>query len=84
MTIPESSNEILNSIIIKPTSVNCVFTIPNENETFVFYIFCDLGPGIYGGKGDREEERIFLHQERVRVGQRIRELRKEKKSKERK
>jgi DNA-binding Xre family transcriptional regulator len=33
---------------------------------------------IYGGTGDREEERVFLHQERVRVGLRIRELRKEK------
>lgn len=30
------------------------------------------------GNGDREEERIFLHQERVRIGLRIRELRKEK------
>ena len=38
----------------------------------------DEGLGIYGGKGDREEERIFLHQERVRIGLRIRELRKEK------
>ncbi len=34
--------------------------------------------GIYGGEGDREEERIFLNQERVRIGARIRELRKEK------
>lgn len=38
----------------------------------------DEGLGIYGGKGDREEERIFLYQERVRIGLRIRELRKEK------
>ncbi len=38
----------------------------------------DEGLGIYGGKGDREEERIFIHQERVRIGVRIRELRKEK------
>lgn len=38
----------------------------------------DEGLGIYGGKGDREEERIFLHQERERIGKRIRELRKEK------
>lgn len=38
----------------------------------------DEGLGIYGGKGDREEERIFLHQERLRIGLRIRELRKEK------
>ena len=36
------------------------------------------GLGINGGKGDREEERIFIQQERVRVGLRIRELRKEK------
>jgi DNA-binding XRE family transcriptional regulator len=33
---------------------------------------------INGGKGDRDDERIFLYQERVRVGARIRELRKEK------
>lgn len=38
----------------------------------------DEGLGISGGQGDREEERIFLHQERVRIGTRIRELRKEK------
>ena len=38
----------------------------------------DEGLGIFGGKGDREEERIFLNQERVRIGARIRELRKEK------
>ena len=38
----------------------------------------DEGLGIYGGQGDREEERIFLHQERVRIGTRIRDLRKEK------
>jgi len=36
------------------------------------------GLGINGGNGDREEERIFVHQERVRIGLRIRELRKEK------
>lgn len=36
------------------------------------------GLGIQGGKGDREDERIFLHQERIRIGARIRELRKEK------
>ena len=36
------------------------------------------GLGINGGKGDRDEERILLHQERVRIGTRIRELRKEK------
>jgi len=33
---------------------------------------------IDGGKGDREEERVLLHQERVRIGTRIRELRKDK------
>ena len=33
---------------------------------------------IIGGKGDREDERIFLHQERSRIGTKIRELRKEK------
>lgn len=38
----------------------------------------DEGLAIDGGKGDREEERIFLYQERVRIGTRIRELRKEK------
>lgn len=36
------------------------------------------GLGINGGKGDREEERVFLYEERIRIGQRIRELRKEK------
>ncbi len=39
----------------------------------------DEGLGIYGGKGDREDERILLYQERERIGARIRELRKEKK-----
>lgn len=38
----------------------------------------DEGLGIYGGQGDREDERLFLHQERIRIGERIRELRKEK------
>ena len=38
----------------------------------------DEGLGIYGGKGDREDERILLYQERERIGARIRELRKEK------
>jgi DNA-binding Xre family transcriptional regulator len=38
----------------------------------------DVGLGIFGGRGDREDERIFIHQERVRIGTRIRELRKEK------
>ena len=36
------------------------------------------GLTINGGKGDREDERIFLDQERVRIGAKIRELRKEK------
>jgi len=36
------------------------------------------GLAITGGKGDKEDERIFLYQERVRIGARIRELRKEK------
>lgn len=36
------------------------------------------GLTINGGKGDREDERIFLNQERIRIGARIRELRKEK------
>lgn len=36
------------------------------------------GLGIYGGTGDREEERTFISQERIRIGERIRELRKEK------
>lgn len=36
------------------------------------------GLAINGGKGDKEDERIFLYQERVRIGARIRELRKEK------
>lgn len=36
------------------------------------------GLGINGGKGDKDEERILLHQERVRIGTRIRELRKDK------
>lgn len=38
----------------------------------------DEGLGIYGGQGERDEERNFLQQERVRIGARIRELRKEK------
>lgn len=38
----------------------------------------DEGLGICGGKGDKEDERTFLYQERVRIGKRIRELRKEK------
>jgi len=38
----------------------------------------DEGLGIYGGKSDREDENILLYQERVRIGARIRELRKEK------
>ncbi|WMW78685.1 helix-turn-helix transcriptional regulator [Flavobacterium sp. 20NA77.7] len=36
------------------------------------------GIGINGGKGDKDDERILLHQERVRIGAKIRELRKEK------
>ena len=36
------------------------------------------GLTINGGTGDREDERIFLYQERVKIGNRIRELRKEK------
>ncbi len=36
------------------------------------------GLAIEGGKGDREGERILLYQERVRIGARIRKLRKEK------
>ena len=38
----------------------------------------DEGLGIFGGKGDREDERILFYQERERIGARIRELRKEK------
>lgn len=33
---------------------------------------------IYGGKGDRQEQRNFLNNERKRIGARIRELRKER------
>jgi DNA-binding XRE family transcriptional regulator len=33
------------------------------------------GLGIRGGKGDRDEERLFVHDERVRIGASIRELR---------
>lgn len=36
------------------------------------------GLGIYGGKGDREDQRIFQQEERKRIGAKIRELRKEK------
>lgn len=36
------------------------------------------GLTINGGKGDREDERIFLYQERLKIGTKIRELRKEK------
>ncbi len=36
------------------------------------------GLGINGGKGDRDDERILLHQEREKIGAKIRELRKEK------
>ena len=54
----------------------------NINMSLGYWIWIkmnyDEGLGIYGGKGDREEERIFLNQERVRIGARIRELRKEK------
>lgn len=39
--------------------------------------YCE-GLAIEGGKGDREDERIFLNQERIKIGARIRELRKEK------
>ncbi len=39
----------------------------------------DEGLTIDGGKGDREGERILVYQERVRIGTRIRELRKRKK-----
>lgn len=35
--------------------------------------------GIYGGEGDREAERNFINHERIRIGARIKELRKEKK-----
>ena len=38
----------------------------------------DEGLGIYGGKGDKEDERILLYQERERIGAKIREMRKEK------
>ena len=38
----------------------------------------DEGIAIQGGKGDKEDERIYLYEERVRIGGRIRELRKEK------
>lgn len=54
----------------------------NINMSLGYWIWIkmnyDEGLGIYGGKGDREEERIFLYQERVRIGVRIRELRKQK------
>lgn len=33
------------------------------------------GLGIRGGKGERDEERMFVHGERVRIGNSIRELR---------
>ena len=36
------------------------------------------GLAIDGGKGERDNERIFLLQERVRIGTRIREIRKER------
>lgn len=36
------------------------------------------GLSIDGGKGDREDERNFLYQERVRIGKRIREIRNER------
>ena len=38
----------------------------------------DEGLAVYGGKGDREDQRIFQQEQRVRIGKRIRELRKEK------
>jgi DNA-binding Xre family transcriptional regulator len=54
----------------------------NIDMSFGYWIWIkmnfDEGLGIYGGKGDREEERIFLYQERVRIGLRIKELRKQK------
>jgi len=36
------------------------------------------GLAIAGGKGEKDNERIFLHKERVRIGTRIREIRKER------
>ncbi|MDU8886306.1 helix-turn-helix transcriptional regulator [Yeosuana sp. MJ-SS3] len=54
----------------------------NINMSLSYWIWIkmnyDEGLGIFGGKGDKEEERIFLNHERVRIGARIRELRKEK------
>ena len=38
----------------------------------------DEGLGIYGGKGDRDDQKIFQKEQRVRIGEKIRELRKEK------
>jgi len=38
----------------------------------------DVGLGVHGGKGDREDERMLIQHERERIGTRIRELRKEK------
>lgn len=38
----------------------------------------DEGLGIYGAKGDREDQKIFQKEQRARIGKRIRELRKEK------
>ena len=36
------------------------------------------GLAINGVKGEKDDERIYLHQERVRIGNKIRELRKQK------
>lgn len=54
----------------------------NNNISVGYWIWIkmnyDEGLGIYGGQGDREDERNFINQERVRIGARIKELRKEK------
>jgi len=54
----------------------------NASVTLGYWIWIkmnyDEGLGISGGKGDRDEERIFLYEERLRIGKRIRDLRKER------
>lgn len=54
----------------------------NKGMSLQYWIWIRMtyyeGLSIDGGHGNKEEERIFLYEERVRIGARIRELRKEK------
>lgn len=51
----------------------------DEGVNMYYWIWIQMnyyeGLGIRGGKGERDEERMFVHDERVRIGSRIQELR---------